>query len=85
MHFFGELPMNTPNASSNSVNANETTQMIRKDIKAKWDKFSDQELTALKNKDELVTQVMSKYNVEKPNAQRDVDALLKGREITSQH
>jgi hypothetical protein len=28
---------------------------------------------------------MSKYNVEKPNAQRDVDALLKGREITSQH
>ena len=77
--------MNTPNASSNSVNANETTQMIRKDIKAKWDKFSDQELTALKNKDELVTQVMSKYNVEKPNAQRDVDALLKGREITSQH
>jgi hypothetical protein len=77
--------MNTPNASSNSANVNETAQTIRKDIKAKWDKFSDLELTSLKNKDELVTQVMSKYNVERPHAQRDVDALLKGREITSQH
>jgi len=59
--------------------------MIRKDIKAKWDKFSDSELTSLKNKDELVGHVMSKYNVDKPNAQRDVDALLKGREYTYQN
>ncbi|MBL8893669.1 MAG: hypothetical protein JNJ53_03650 [Rhizobiales bacterium] len=58
--------------------------MILKDIKAKWDKFSEQDLTALKNKDELVTQVMSKYNVEKPHAVRDVDALLKGREFKYQ-
>jgi hypothetical protein len=77
--------MNTPNASSNSANTNETAKTIRTDIKAKWDKFSDQDLTSLKNKDDLVTQVMSKYNVEKPHAQRDVDALLKGREIVSQH
>jgi hypothetical protein len=77
--------MNTPTTSNNAPNSIENAQLIRKDIKAKWDKFSEQELTSLKNKDELVTQVMSKYNVEKPNAQRDVDALLKGREITSQH
>ena len=77
--------MNTPSTSNNAPNSIENAQLIRKDIKAKWDKFSEQELTSLKNKDELVTQVMSKYNVEKPNAQRDVDALLKGREITSQH
>ena len=51
--------------------------MIRKDIKAKWDKFSDQELTSLKDKDHLVTQVVAKYGFEKVQAQRDVDALLK--------
>ena len=77
--------MNTPTTSNNTPNSIENAQLIRKDIKTKWDKFSEQELTSLKNKDELVTQVMSKYNVEKPAAQRDVDALLKGREITSQH
>ena len=58
--------------------------MIRKDIKAKWDKFSDQELTSLQDKDHLVTQVVAKYGFEKVQAQRDVDALLKGREIRQQ-
>ncbi|MFO0993435.1 MAG: hypothetical protein U1E67_16065 [Hyphomicrobiales bacterium] len=72
--------MNTVNSSTQQTPA-ETNKIILKDIKAKWDKFSEQDLTALKNKDELVTQVMSKYNVEKPNAVRDVDALLKGREF----
>jgi len=74
--------MNTVNTSTAPANANETTQMVHKDIKAKWDKFTDTELTSLKNKDELITHVMSKYNVEKPNALRDVDAVLKGRQIT---
>jgi hypothetical protein len=58
--------------------------MIRKDIKAKWDKFSDQELFSLKDKDHLVTEVVAKYGLEKVQAQRDVDALLKGREIRHQ-
>ena len=56
-------------------------KMIQKEIKAKWDKFSDQELTSLKNRDDLVTQVVAKYGFERPQAQRDVDALLKGREV----
>lgn len=72
--------MNTVNSSTQQTSA-ETNKIILKDIKAKWDKFSEQDLTALKNKDELVTQVMSKYNVEKPHAVRDVDALLQGREF----
>lgn len=76
--------MNTLNPSAVTPNPAEAAQHIRKDIKAKWDKFTDQELRTLKNKDELVTQVMSKYNVEKPHAQRDVDAVLKGREFTYQ-
>jgi hypothetical protein len=72
--------MNTSNHST-TTHSPEAGQMIRKDIKAKWDKFSEHELTSLKNKDDLVTQVVAKYGLEKVQAQRDVDALLKGRQI----
>ena len=72
--------MNTSNHSTTTYSP-EAGQMIRKDIKAKWDKFSEHELTSLKNKDDLVTQVVAKYGLEKVQAQRDVDALLKGRQI----
>ena len=70
--------MNTPNPSTNTQDA---SQMIRKDIKFKWDKFSDKELMSLKDNNELVTQVMAKYTLDKVQAQRDVDAVLKGRNI----
>ena len=66
---------NTPKTSSDVM------KMIQKEIKAKWDKFSDEELTSLKSRDDLVTQVVAKYGFERPQAQRDVDAVLKGREI----
>jgi hypothetical protein len=72
--------MNTPNHST-TPQAAEAAQMIRKEIKTKWDKLSDQDLTSLKNRDDLVTQVVAKYGLEKVQAQRDVDALLKGRQI----
>ena len=56
-------------------------QAVIKDIHAKWDKFSDQDLAALKGKDDLVTQVMAKYSQEKSLVQREVDTLLQGRAI----
>jgi hypothetical protein len=56
-------------------------QIVLKEIGAKWSKFSEQDLSALKNKDDLVTQVVAKYSLEKVQAQRDVDAVLKGRSI----
>jgi hypothetical protein len=49
------------------------------DIGGKWDKFSKQELSGLRNSDDLVTQVVAKYGLEKDAARRDVDALVKGR------
>ena len=58
-----------------------TKQIVLKEIEVKWNKFSRHELSALKNKDDLVTQVVAKYGLEKAAAQRDVDALLKGRAI----
>jgi len=61
--------------------AAETKQIVLKDIRAKWDKFSEQDLSALKDRDDLVTQIVAKYALDKAQAQRDVDAVLKGRKI----
>ncbi len=61
--------------------AAETRQIVLKEISAKWGKFSEQDLSALKGKDDLVIQVVAKYSLEKGQAQRDVDTLLKGRQI----
>ena len=70
--------MDNTNTAKTSPDA---MKMIQKEIKAKWDKFSDDELTSLRSRDDLVTQVVAKYGFERPQAQRDVDALLKGREV----
>jgi hypothetical protein len=56
-------------------------QTVMKDICAKWSKFSEQDVTALKGKSDLVTQVASKYSMPQTQAQTEVDALLKGRQV----
>jgi hypothetical protein len=59
----------------------ESKQIVLKEIGAKWGKFSELDLSALKGNDDLVNQAVAKYGIEKAQAQRDVDALLKGRHI----
>ena len=54
---------------------------VMRDIIAKWSHFSEQEVSALKGKADLVSQVVAKYGLDKAQAQRDVDAVLKGRQI----
>jgi hypothetical protein len=61
--------------------AAETKQIVLKDIGAKWDKFSEQDLSAITGKDDLVAQVVAKYGLEKAKAQRDVDTVLNGRPL----
>lgn len=69
-------------ANSNTAPAStEAKHILLKDISAKWGRFSAQELDALKNKDDLITHVVAKYNIDKSQAQRDVDAVMKGRQI----
>jgi hypothetical protein len=46
-------PTTTPASTGNPA---ESKQILLKDIGAKWSKVSEQELGALKNKDDLVTQ-----------------------------
>ena len=74
------------NSSSTDTSAKSNTPeqnklMVSKDIIAKWSHFSEQEVSALKGNADLVTQVAAKYGIERAQAQRDVDALLKGRQI----
>jgi hypothetical protein len=59
----------------------ETKLVVLTEIRAKWGKFSEQDLSALKGNDDLVAQLAAKYGLEKAQAQRDVDGLMKGRQI----
>jgi len=72
----------TPNTAPTSAgNSAEARKILLKDISSKWGKFSEQELGALKNNEELVNQIAAKYSLDKAQAQRDVDAVMKGRQI----
>ncbi len=52
---------------------------MRSEIIAKWSKFTESDVSALKSTDDLVSQVQSKYSLDKAQAQKDVDAFAKGR------
>ena len=54
---------------------------MRSEIQVRWGKFSSQEIAALKNKDDLVAQVQTKYALDRAQAQRDVDAFAHGRQL----
>ncbi len=73
----------TTDASAKTNTPDQTKIMVMKDIRAKWSHFSEQDVAALKGKAELVNQVAAKYGLEQAQAQKDVDALLKGRPFGS--
>jgi hypothetical protein len=54
---------------------------MRGEIEAKWGKFDEQEIAALKNNHDLVTQLQLKYQLDRAQAQRDVVAFAKGRQL----
>jgi hypothetical protein len=66
--------------SAESISA-EIRQIVRREVGAKWSKLSEQDLSALKDRDDLVREVVSRYGLEKGDAQRDVDSVLRGRWI----
>jgi len=74
------------NVASNATaakpeSAAETRQTVFKEIRMTWGKFSEQDLSALKGNSDLLTQLVDKYGMGKAQAQRDVDTLMKGRQI----
>ena len=73
-----------PHITDTSAKSNTPEQnrlIVMKDIRAKWSHFTEQDVAALKGKADLVTQVAAKYGLEQAQAQREVDAVLKGRQI----
>ncbi len=75
------LSKTTSNSNTAAVTAEtalETKQTVLAKIRATWGKFSEQDLSALKGKDDLVTQIVAKYGRERHQAQLDVDAVLGG-------
>ena len=69
------------NTQPEAGRTNASATGMRGEIQQKWGKFSAQEITALKDKDDLVAQVQAKYSLDKTQAQRDVDAFARGRQL----
>ena len=68
------------NSSSAPQNTDQKNPVV-KEICSKWSKFSEQDVAAMKGKADLVSQVVTKYGLPQSQAQSEVDALLKGRQI----
>jgi len=79
--YFGDTYMAPGTSAKIPESASETKHSFLKEIRAKWSKFSAEEVAALKGSNDLVTQLVAKYSLEKAQAQRDVDALMRGRHI----
>jgi hypothetical protein len=73
------------NAASGSAAARTmaaaTRQIVLNKIRSKWGKFSEQDLSALKSNDDVVSQLVAKYGLDYTQAQRDVDILMEGRQL----
>ena len=69
------------NAQATATPPNASAPGMRGEIAQKWPKITAAEVTALKSKDDLVTEVQSKYSLDKTQAQKDVDAFAKGRQL----
>ncbi len=73
---------NSTATNSNSAPQNtDQKSAVMKEICSKWSKFSEQDVAAMKGKADLVSQVVTKYGLVQTQAQSEVDALLKGRQI----
>ena len=62
-------------------NSSDPKKQLRADIGGKWSKFSTQELSDLKDKDDLVSLLVAQYGLEKDAATRDAEAVVKGRDF----
>jgi hypothetical protein len=68
-------------APADLANFSETKRSILNDIRSKWGKFSEDDLGRLRSNDDLVTEIASKYSIDRAQAESDVDAMMRGRQI----
>jgi hypothetical protein len=55
--------------------------MVRSEISVNWSKFSQRDVSALKSKDDLISQFALTYEIEKQQAKREIDAFMNGRDF----
>jgi hypothetical protein len=53
--------------------------LLQKDIRTKWNKFSEIDVGALQSEGDLVSQIVAKYGVDQAKAKAEATALLNGR------
>jgi uncharacterized protein YjbJ (UPF0337 family) len=68
-------------APTDMANFSDAKRSILGDIRTTWGKFSEDDLSRLRSNDDLVTEIAARYNIDKAQAQRDVDAMMRGRQI----
>jgi hypothetical protein len=72
----------TPTAAATvptPMQAKAEARMLRAEIGNKWGKFTQQELADLKDNNDLVNKLVTKYGLDRAAASRDAAALVKGR------
>lgn len=68
---------NISEQKTNSDAANKAA--LGKDILAKWDKFSQIEVGAMKSEGDLATQLVTKYSFDQAKADTEAKAVVNGR------
>jgi hypothetical protein len=71
----------TENSQATATSAQANSTGMRTAIVQKWSKFTRQDVSALKNEGDFVTQVQFKYQLDRLQAQKDVNAFFKGRQL----
>ena len=71
------VPASSP--APTPMQARAEARMLRAEIGDRWDKFTQPELDALRDNDDLVAQLVAKYGIGKHAATREAAALVRGR------
>lgn len=72
----------TTGTSSHSSTTNPDREDVLNEVARKWTKFSKRDLTNITTNDQLIGEIVKKYNIKKEAAQREVDILMDGRNLT---
>jgi hypothetical protein len=68
--------------SSHPSATNPDREDVLNEIARKWSKFSKRDLTNITTNDQLVGEIVKKYSIKKEAAQREVDILMDGRNLS---
>jgi hypothetical protein len=71
-----------PTAASHPSAVNPDRQDVLKEIGRKWSKFSPQDLADIVTNDQLVGEIVKRYGLKAEAAQREVDILMDGRNLS---